>query len=88
MEFALFKFCPLGGPYPLSPCANTETEPTKVCAFACVACFVPCEAMPAHPFEVVGAMHVRCKRRAEEEEEGVRRRAEAKAAEGKKNGKA
>lgn len=86
MEFALFKFCPLGGPYPLSPCANTETEPTKVCAFACVACFVPSEEVPAHPFGVVGAMHVLCKRRAEEEEEGGGE--EAKAAEGKKNGKA
>lgn len=41
--------------------------------------------MPAHPLGVIGAMNVRCKRRAEEEEEGVRRRAEAKAVEGKKN---
>jgi len=52
-----------------------------------VACFVPCEAMPALPLGLIGAMDVLCKRRAEEEEE-ARRRAEAKAAEGKKNGKA
>lgn len=65
-----------------------QTEPTKVCALACVACFVPSEAMPAHPLGLIGAMHVQCKRRAGEEKEGLRRRAEAEAAEGKKNGKA